>query len=104
MTADLSNQTSELQSACASEDAPRLIASTGRSLARRDRSLRRPQRPGCPNAFTFRNRSAAYPSGFLLIQALQLVPTSALWKTTADPAFAITGALSSRLQDRKSVV
>jgi hypothetical protein len=43
----------EVQSACAPESAPRLIASTGRSLARRDRSLRRPQRPGCPNAFTF---------------------------------------------------
>jgi len=84
----------ELQSACAPESAPRLIASTGRSLARRDRSLRRPQRPGYPNAFTFGNHSAAYPFGFPADQALQLALTSALWKTTAEPAFAITGSVS----------
>ena len=84
----------ELQITRAPEDAPRLIASTGRSLARRDRSLRRPQRPGCPHAFTFGNRSAAYPSGFPSTQALQLAPTSAFWKTTAEPGFAITGSVS----------
>jgi len=45
----------------------------------------------------FGNHSAAYPSGFPSIQAFQLVPTSALWKTTADPAFAITGSVKFTL-------
>ena len=45
---------SELRSACAPEDAPRPIASAGCSPAMRDRSLRRPQRPGRPQRFHVR--------------------------------------------------
>jgi hypothetical protein len=84
---------SQLRSACAPESAPPLIASAGCSLAMRDRFLRRPQRPGLPNACTFGNRSAAYPFGFSSDQAFQLAPTLALGKTAAEPAFAITGSV-----------
>jgi hypothetical protein len=41
----------ELRSACAPEGAPRPITSAGCSPAMRDRSLRRPQRPGRPQRF-----------------------------------------------------
>jgi hypothetical protein len=84
----------ELQSACAPEDAPRLIASTGRSLARRDRSLRRPQRPGYPRRFHVWEPLGSISFRLSVRSGFAACPTSTLWKTAADPAFAITGSVS----------
>jgi hypothetical protein len=88
----------ELRSACAPESAPRPIASAGCSLAMRDRFLRRPQRPGHPNAFTFGNRSAAHPSEFGQVKpcsSLRLLPLGKLPQNRLSQSLA---AFRSRLQ------
>ncbi len=55
--------------------------------------LRRPQRPGARNAFTFGNRSATHPFGYAGHRPFGL-PQRTLRMTAAEPTCAITGGVS----------
>ena len=70
-----------------------LIALAGRSPAMRDRS-EEAATPGCPQRFHVWEPLGSVSFRLSVRLALQLAPTSALWKTAADPAFAITGSVS----------
>src|SRR5438874_13402017 len=68
----------------------------GCSPAMRDRFLRRPQRPGARNAFTFGNRSADRPLVFRQSRPCGVLDLN-LRKTAAEPAFTITGSVTFTL-------
>jgi len=89
---------SELRSACAPEDAPRPIASAGCSPAMRDRSLRRPQRPGRPQRFHVREPlgSASFRL-FIRIRLFSLLRFWPLGKLPQNRLSQITGSVSFTL-------